>query len=161
MPVAENITLASLKRFSPMGWLRNSQENQCAREHIESLGIRCTGPRQPVRFLSGGNQQKVLLARCLETKPKLLLLDEPTASVEPESESLIHDSILKRTRVGAGTTMLVTHRIDLLRQAPRILFLEEGELTGDGTHGKLVACCPGYEQAYHRWEVEEAVVVER
>lgn len=108
--------------------------------------------------LSGGQRQRLSLARAFLTKPKILLLDEPTASVEPESESLIHDSILKRTREGAGTTMLVTHRIDLLRQAPRILFLEEGKLTGDGTHEELVARCPGYEQAYHRWEVEEAVV---
>ncbi len=108
--------------------------------------------------LSGGQRQRLSLARAFLTNPKILLLDEPTASVEPESESLIHDSILKRTREGAGTTMLVTHRIDLLRQAPRILFLEEGELTGDGTHEELVASCPGYVHAYHRWEVEEAVV---
>jgi ATP-binding cassette subfamily B protein len=78
--------------------------------------------------------------------------------VEPGSESLIHDSILKRTRDGVGTTLLVTHRIDLLRQAPRILFLENGELTGDGTHEELVAGCPEYADAYHRWEAEEEIV---
>jgi len=105
--------------------------------------------------LSGGQRQRLSLARAFLTEPKILLLDEPTASVEPESESLIHDSILKRTRDGVGTTLLVTHRIDLLRQAPRILFLEDGLLTGDGTHDELVAGCPGYEEAYHRWEVEE------
>lgn len=105
--------------------------------------------------LSGGQRQRLSLARAFLTQPKILLLDEPTASVEPESESLIHDSILKRTREGAGTTVLVTHRIDLLRQAPRILFLEAGNLTGDGTHEELVAGCPGYADAYHRWEVEE------
>jgi ATP-binding cassette subfamily B protein len=105
--------------------------------------------------LSGGQRQRLSLARAFLTEPKILLLDEPTASVEPESESLIHDSILKRTQDGAGTTILVTHRIDLLRQAPRILFLEEGQLTGDGTHEELVVGCPEYAEAYHRWEVEE------
>jgi ABC-type multidrug transport system fused ATPase/permease subunit len=105
--------------------------------------------------LSGGQRQRLSLARAFLTQPKILLLDEPTASVEPESESLIHDSILKRTREGAGTTVLVTHRIDLLRQAPRILFLEAGNLTGDGTHQELVTGCPGYADAYHRWEKEE------
>ncbi len=78
--------------------------------------------------LSGGQRQRLSLARAFLTEPKILLLDEPTASVEPESESLIHDSILKRTNEGAGTTILVTHRIDLLRQSPRILFLENGRL---------------------------------
>ncbi len=108
--------------------------------------------------LSGGQRQRLSLARAFLTEPKILLLDEPTASVEPESESLIHDSILKRTREGDGTTILVTHRIDLLRQAPRILFLEEGQLTGDGTHDELVASCPGYVEAYHRWEVEDRLI---
>lgn len=106
--------------------------------------------------LSGGQRQRLSLARAFLTVPKILLLDEPTASVEPESESLIHDSILERKFSGEGTTVLVTHRIDLLKQAPRILFLEEGKLVGDGTHDALVADCSEYADAYHRWEVEEA-----
>ncbi|MGI9243191.1 MAG: ABC transporter ATP-binding protein, partial [Verrucomicrobiales bacterium] len=105
--------------------------------------------------LSGGQRQRLSLARAFLSMPSILLLDEPTASVEPESESLIHDSILRRTRQGQGTTLLVTHRIDLLRQAPRVLFLEGGKLVGDGTHDLLVATCPEYSEAYHRWEIEE------
>ncbi len=108
--------------------------------------------------LSGGQRQRLSLARAFLTVPVMLLLDEPTASVEPESESLIHDSILRRTRDGQGTTLLVTHRIDLLRQASRILFLESGKLVGDGTHDLLVATCPEYADAYHRWEAEEEEV---
>jgi ABC-type multidrug transport system fused ATPase/permease subunit len=107
--------------------------------------------------LSGGQRQRLSLARAFLTSPRILLLDEPTASVEPESESLIHDSILKRTREGAGTTILVTHRIDLLRQAPRILFLHNGKLAGDGTHCELVKNCLTYAEAYQNWEVEEQI----
>mgnify|MGYP006079933087 CR=1 FL=1 len=106
--------------------------------------------------LSGGQRQRLSLARAFLTIPRILLLDEPTASVEPESESLIHDAILSRTNDGEGTTVLVTHRIDLLRQAPRILFLEKGKLAGDGLHEDLVDHCPEYADAYHRWEIEEA-----
>lgn len=106
--------------------------------------------------LSGGQRQRLSLARAFLTHPGILLLDEPTASVEPESEALIHDSILKRTRAGEGTTVLVTHRIDLLCQAPRILFFDAGRLTGDGTHDVLTARCPGYADAYARWQAEEA-----
>ncbi|MEM1294372.1 MAG: ABC transporter ATP-binding protein, partial [Verrucomicrobiota bacterium] len=105
--------------------------------------------------LSGGQRQRLSLARAFLTVPTILLLDEPTASVEPESEALIHDSILRRTEAGDGTTLLVTHRIDLLRKAPRILFLENGKLAGEGSHETLVSACPQYVDAYHRWEAEE------
>ena len=79
--------------------------------------------------------------------------------MEPESESLIHDAILARTRKGEGTTVLVTHRIDLLRQAPRIIFLEKGKLAGDGVHEDLVDQCPAYADAYLRWEIEESAIL--
>jgi ABC-type multidrug transport system fused ATPase/permease subunit len=105
--------------------------------------------------LSVGQRQRLSLARAFLTEPQILLLDEPTASVEPESESMIHDSILRRTESGQGTTLLVTHRIDLLRQAPRILYLSKGRLTGDASHDRLIASCPDYADAYHRWEAEE------
>ena len=106
--------------------------------------------------LSGGQRQRLSLARAFLTVPQILLLDEPTASVEPESESLIHDAILARTSEGEGTTILVTHRIDLLRQAPRILFLENGKLAADGVHANLVDQCPAYAEAYNRWAIEES-----
>jgi len=109
--------------------------------------------------LSGGQRQRLSLARAFLTQPRILLLDEPTASVEPESEALIHDAILRRTQEGGGTTILVTHRIDLLRHAPRILFLNRGELAADGDHRELVKSCPPYAEAYQRWEIEEANLV--
>ena len=107
--------------------------------------------------LSGGQRQRLSLARAFLTQPRMLLLDEPTASVEPESEALIHESILRRTGEGLGTTLLVTHRVDLLRQAPRILFLERGRLVADGRHADLIVACPEYADAYHRWEETEEV----
>jgi len=109
--------------------------------------------------LSGGQRQRLSLARAFLAEPTVLLLDEPTASVEPESESLIHDAILERTRSGQGSTILVTHRVDLLGKAPRILFFDQGTLAGDGTHEHLVQTCPAYADAYHRWEVEEAALL--
>lgn len=108
--------------------------------------------------LSGGQRQRLALARALLTRPRILLLDEPTASVEPESEALIHESILRRSAAGEGTTILVTHRVDLLRHARRILFLSQGRVVGDGRHDELLLTCPDYAEAYHRWEVEEADV---
>lgn len=109
--------------------------------------------------LSGGQRQRLSLARAFLTRPRILLLDEPTASVEPESEALIHDAILTRKTEEQGTTILVTHRIDLLRHAPRILFFDQGQLAADGVHSDLVGNCPAYAEAYHRWEIEEANLV--
>jgi len=106
--------------------------------------------------LSGGQRQRLSLARAFLTEPTILLLDEPTASVEPESEALIHDAILERTKEGQGSTILVTHRVDLLRKAPRILFFDQGTLAADGTHEELVQTCSAYTDAYHRWQVQEA-----
>ena len=105
--------------------------------------------------LSGGQRQRLSLTRAFLAKPILLLLDEPTASVEPESESLIRESILVRTRAGEGTTILVTHRIHLLRQAPRILFFDGGRLVADGSHEALVSSSDAYKDAYRQWEKEE------
>ena len=106
--------------------------------------------------LSGGQRQRLSLARAFLTAPTVLLLDEPTASVEPESEALIHDAIIERTQSGHGSTILVTHRVDLLRKAPRILFVDQGVLAGDGTHEALVKTCVSYADAYHRWQVQDA-----
>lgn len=110
--------------------------------------------------LSGGQRQRLNLARAFLVSPRILLLDEPTASVEPESESLIHEAILNRTNDGKGTTLLVTHRVDLLKKAPRILFLDQGKIAADGRHQDLVRDCPTYAEAYQRWELEEAVLIE-
>ncbi|MEM7603638.1 MAG: ABC transporter ATP-binding protein, partial [Verrucomicrobiota bacterium] len=105
--------------------------------------------------LSGGQRQRLSVARALLLRPTLLLLDEPTASVEPESEALIHDSILKRSQQEDGSTLLITHRVDLLRQAPRILFLNEGTIVGDGHHDEIIEDCESYGQSYQRWKEEE------
>lgn len=108
--------------------------------------------------LSGGQRQRLSLARAFLSKPALLLLDEPTASVEPESEALIHQAILDRTTAGEGTTILVTHRVDLLRQATRILFLDEGRLAADGSHASLLETSSAYREAYQQWEREASLV---
>ncbi len=106
--------------------------------------------------LSGGQRQRLSLARTFLTQPKILLLDEPTASVEPESEVLIHQAIQQRAARGEGTTILVTHRVDLLREAPRILFLEDGRIAGDGAHHELELTNPSYAAAYEKWQHEMA-----
>lgn len=104
--------------------------------------------------LSGGQRQRLSLARAFLMPTKILLLDEPTASVEPESEALIHQALLERTHARRGTTVLVTHRVDLLEHAPRILFMDAGRVAADGSHASLLQSCTAYREAYHRWRNE-------
>jgi len=106
--------------------------------------------------LSGGQKQRLSLARAFLANPTLLLLDEPTSSVEPESEELIATAI--EALAAERTTLLVTHRVSLLRRAPRILFFHEHHLAADGTHATLMENCPLYRESYALWE-EETVVV--
>jgi len=105
--------------------------------------------------LSGGQRQRISVARAFLANPTILLLDEPTSSVEPESEDLIHAALLELTR--ERTTLLVTHRITLLQRARRILFLEAGRVAAEGSHEDLLERSPAYSAAYARWRFEETV----
>ena len=77
--VKANITLASLPQLAKLGWIMRRQETRAAAEHVDKLSIKTPSLNQPIRFLSGGNQQKVIMARWLLTRPKVLILSEPTA----------------------------------------------------------------------------------
>ncbi len=129
MPISSNVTLASMPRYSPGGWMRNGSERQAARRHIEALRIRATGPDQPVGSLSGGNQQKVLLARCLETAPKLLLLDEPTRGVDVGAKHEIYELIGRIRQQGTTILLITTEMPEMLGLADRICVMHRGEIT--------------------------------
>ena len=106
--------------------------------------------------LSGGQRQRLSLARAF--------LDAAADSAARRADRIggagergadPRRRSCERTRDGRGTTLLVTHRVDLLRQAPRILFLEGGRLSATAGTADLVLTCPEYADAYHRWEVKE------
>ena len=103
--------------------------------------------------LSGGQKQRLSIARAFLHDPRILLLDEPTSSVEPETEALIQAS-LEDLSV-ARTTLVVTHRIAFLRRAKRILFLRHGRVEADGDHETLLLTSASYAAAYDYWEAAE------
>ena len=103
--------------------------------------------------LSGGQKQRLSIARAFLHDPRILLLDEPTSSVEPETEVLIQQSLEELSE--SRTTLLVTHRIALLRRAGRILFLRHGRVEADGDHETLLMTSASYAAAYDYWETEE------
>src|SRR5207247_3935152 len=93
MPIAAIATMAIHRRIFPGAWLRFGAENKLASDIIRDLGVKTYGPQAPGNSLSGGNQQKVALARWLATKPKVLILDEPTQGVDVGAKSEIHKII--------------------------------------------------------------------
>lgn len=118
-----------------------------AHEFIESLprGYATLVGERGVK-LSGGQRQRISIARTFLRDPAVLLLDEPTSSVEPGSEAAIHEALLKLSE--GRTTLLATHRVTLLERAPRILFLHQGEILGDGTHADLLDSNERYRESY-------------
>ena len=134
--VAQNISLASLNAVSSWGILRRKRELDVAREQMRSLAIRATSPAQEVRNLSGGNQQKVLLAKWLETHPKVLLLDEPTRGVDIGSKHEIYALIHRWTAQGIAVLLITSELPELIGLADRILVMHRGRISAEFSRGQ-------------------------
>ena len=131
MSVTRNITLAALDKFSPLGWLRPALEERAGRERASSLRIRAASLGQEIGTLSGGNQQKVILARWLETSPRVLFLDEPTRGVDVGVKHEIYELMNDWTAEGCAILLITSEMPELLAMADRILVLCRGTLTAE------------------------------
>jgi rhamnose transport system ATP-binding protein len=129
MPIAHNMTMAIHRRIFPGAWLRFGAEKQLALEFIRDLGVRAYGPEAPGASLSGGNQQKISLARWLATKPKLLILDEPTQGVDVGAKSEIHKIIRHLAKEGLAVLMISSDLPEILGMSDRIAVMRGGTIT--------------------------------
>jgi ribose transport system ATP-binding protein len=126
--VVENVTLASLPRFSPLGWLRPGREEEAVRGLARELELQAPSLQAPIDTLSGGNQQKALLARLWLTEPKALLLDEPTRGVDVAAKARIHRLIDDWSRAGCAIALTSSEMPELLALSDRVLVLHRGEV---------------------------------
>ena len=129
--VAHNITLAALGQYMKAGVILGRPEREAVRESIEDLRIKTPGPEVNVSTLSGGNQQKVVLAKCLLTKPRVLLLDEPTRGIDVGAKAEIYALIGRIAEGGTAVVMASSELPELLAICDRILVLSDGELVED------------------------------
>jgi rhamnose transport system ATP-binding protein len=129
MPIAHNMTMAVHPRVFPGAWLRFGAEKQLALEFIRDLDVKAYGPEAPGGSLSGGNQQKVSLARWLATKPKLLILDEPTQGVDVGAKSEIHKIIRQLAKEGLAVLMISSDLPEVLGMSDRIAVMRGGTIT--------------------------------
>ncbi|MEO6245067.1 MAG: sugar ABC transporter ATP-binding protein [Opitutaceae bacterium] len=128
MPIEENMTMAIHRRLFRGAWLRFSAERSLALEFIRDLAVKCSGPTAIGGSLSGGNQQKVSLARWLATKPKVLILDEPTQGVDVGAKSEIHKIIRGLAREGLAVLLISSDLPEVLGMSDRIGVLRGGTL---------------------------------
>ncbi|MGQ4666429.1 sugar ABC transporter ATP-binding protein [Metabacillus halosaccharovorans] len=131
MSVKENILMAELKKHSKSGVVRWKDVNATADRYIKELSIKIASPEQPVSNLSGGNQQKAVIARWLSISPKVLLLDEPTRGVDIGAKTEIHKIISKLADEGLAVLMISSELPEVLGISDRVLVMSEGRLTGE------------------------------
>ena len=129
LPVAQNVTMAIHRRIFPGTWLRFRTERQLARDYIRNLDIRTYGPEAPGNSLSGGNQQKVSLARWLTTKPSVLILGEPTQGVDVGAKSEVHKIIRRLAKDGMAVLMISSDLPEVLAMSDRIAVMRGGTIT--------------------------------
>lgn len=141
LSVASNVTLAAHARLFPQGWLRRGVERDQAIEMIQRLGIKVEGPDGLVGTLSGGNQQKVALARWLATQPKVLILDEPTQGVDVGAKGEIHRLIGELAEAGLAVLLISSDLPEVLALSDRLLVMREGTVVAElpgGSDGPTV-----------------------
>jgi len=126
MPIAQNMTMAVHRRIFPGTWLRFGAERELATEFIRDLGVKASGPDAAGNSLSGGNQQKVSLARWLAAKPKLLILDEPTQGVDVGAKSEIHRIIRRLAKEGLAVLMISSDLPEIVGMSDRIAVVRDG-----------------------------------
>jgi putative multiple sugar transport system ATP-binding protein len=129
--VKQNITLANLEEVSHRGVLDNNAEIQVANEYVTSLDIRTPGIEQKLANLSGGNQQKVSLAKWLFVKPELLILDEPTRGIDVGAKYEIYTIMTNLVQQGMSILMISSELPEILGMADRVYVVSSGRITGE------------------------------
>ena len=135
LPIFQNVTLPSLDRTSRNGFLRLAEEFSLARDYTGRLDLRAASLDQDVGNLSGGNQQKVVIAKWLATTPKIIILDEPTKGIDIGSKAAVHGFMGELAAQGLAVIMVSSEIPEVLGMSDRVIVMREGlkvaELSGD------------------------------
>jgi ribose transport system ATP-binding protein len=135
--VRENLTLAALPSMTRMGVVSRTQQKEIVDKFIGRLGIKTSGPDQKIRELSGGNQQKVLLARWLCKNPKFMIMDEPTRGVDIGAKGEIQKLVAELANDGLGVLMISSELEELVEGSDRVVVMRDGELAAEIPRSQL------------------------
>jgi ribose transport system ATP-binding protein len=130
MTVRENVSLPALSKYSRGGLIRRAEEDQAARRAIDTFGIKTPSAGFLARNLSGGNQQKVVLAKWLSMEPRFIIFDEPTRGIDVRSKAEIYGLMRELASRGVGVLMISSDMEEVLSLSDRVVVMHEGRLTG-------------------------------
>ena len=139
MPIFENVTLPSLSKVSRRGFVRMAEEFALAREYTGRLDLRAASLDQPVGNLSGGNQQKVVIAKWLATQPKVIILDEPTKGIDIGSKSAVHAFMSELAGRGLSIIMVSSEIPEILGMSDRVIVMREGRIVAELARDEMSA----------------------
>lgn len=131
--VKENLALPNLRRISRLGVIRKGKEQQLSDDQIKQLSIRTASAEQLVQYLSGGNQQKVVIGKWLATQPQVLILDEPTRGVDIGAKAEIYQLMNRLAAEGLAILLISSDLPEVLGMSDRILVMHEGRINGEFT----------------------------
>jgi rhamnose transport system ATP-binding protein len=148
MDIVCNTTLPILESLANRGIIDRKEEEILTKKYFELLDIRASGIRQKVMSLSGGNQQKVVLAKWLATKPKILILDEPTRGIDVGAKVAIYQLINKLAQEGYGIILISSEMPEIIGMSDRIIIMHEGRIVGtisrrEATQEKILSMALG------------------
>ena len=138
MDVKENSTMAILRRISnPLAAIRAGEQRRIAQSYVDTLAIATPGLSQIVSNLSGGNQQKVVLAKWLSSKPRILIMDEPTRGIDVGAKAEFHALMSRLAQEGLGILMISSELPEIMGMSDRVIVMCQGRLTGEFQRAEL------------------------
>ncbi len=136
MTITANISLPTLREYASHGWLRDKLERTAAFSAARQMEVRANNIWQKARELSGGNQQKIVLAKWLSTKPRILILDEPTRGIDVGTKAAVHALMSKLAAEGIAILMISSELPEVLGMSDRVIVMHEGHITGHFTRAE-------------------------
>lgn len=134
LSIKHNMTIAALHDFTAGGRIRNQFEQEAVGEYVQKLAIKTPSARQKVKNLSGGNQQKVVLAKWMLIRPRVLILDEPTRGVDVGAKIEIYDLINQLKKSGVAILLISSELPEVMGISDRIVVIHEGKISGEFSH---------------------------
>lgn len=139
LPIFQNVTLPSLKRTSGNGFIKLAKEFALAREYTTRMDLRAASLDQDVANLSGGNQQKVVIAKWLATQPKVIIMDEPTKGIDIGSKAAVHSFMAELVAQGLSIIMVSSEIPEIIGMSDRVIVMREGRLVEELAHKNITA----------------------